>query len=609
MARMASTPLWQRLLLAAGSVILTALLLEIATRLFVPPPVPVSLEDGVYVSQLALVTGRDTVQQVEGRPLPVEKRAGEIRVFVFGESSLEGAPWGYAGSPATMLHDHLAASLPGRDITIVNMGRGAGTTMDSYYFLVSIARFSPDFIVFYQGGNDFFNIDRERCAPVLHPWIYAAYRGLVEHSRFLWTARAIGPSILARRMPPRGEQAGRSDVAGYCDPGAGFEAWTDILVRTAKKTGAQVIVSTSVENPLHAHERTAPWGTAQATSLAGKTEAYRRVLSCILEDGCDRVEAMRRERDDEHASWVQTRGDAWRRTAAAAGVPAIDFAAYLAAHAEGGLRPPLFAEEVHLALEGYWWLSWLWSQELGAMIGGGTFDATTAGLPPAFPSERYLASVARGSTEVMACTMLHCADTYVRMNRLLIAATLLRSAVALDVDAPGGAAESPTGRAAQLFLGGMRRDLGMDPGLPPSLGAELGGRSLDELGRALREQPSCRSLARRAGPAERALLAPLSTGATLGGWTVSRINAVHDGAITIVVERGSSRVELHVALDGPGGPPPPAVAGRYATFYTAATNDNAEGARLCGVLAAVIEKNGAAPTPPGMTEMKVGPGP
>jgi hypothetical protein len=61
-----------------------------------------------------------------------------------------------------MLHDHLGASLPGRDVTVVNMGRGAGTTMDSYYFLATIARLSPDFIVFYQGGNDFFTPARNR---------------------------------------------------------------------------------------------------------------------------------------------------------------------------------------------------------------------------------------------------------------------------------------------------------------------------------------------------------------------------------------------------------------------------------------------------------------
>jgi hypothetical protein len=604
-------PLWIRLLLAAASVMLTALVLEGATRLLVPPPAPVWLRGGVYVSQLPLVTGRDTVERVEGRPLPEEKRPGEIRVFVFGESSVAGNPWGYAGSPATMLHDQLVATWPGRDVTIVNMGRSAGTTMDSYYFLASIARFSPDFIVFYQGGNDFFNIDRERCMPARHPWLHAMYRGLVERSRFLWTARAIGPSLLAERLPPRGEKAGRGDVAGFCDPREGFQAWTDVLVTTAKRTGAQVFVTTSVQNPLSAHEDPVPWGVERATGLAGRSESYRRILACLLEDGCDVVEALRREQADEqtHGAWVRSRGEAWQRSAAEAGVPAVDFAAYLDQHAAGGLRPALFVEDMHLSLEGYWWLSWLWARQLDAMIGGGSFDATTAGLPPAFPAARYLDAVAGGSPAVMACTLLHAADAYVRRNRLLVAATLLRSAVALDVDAPGGVAASQAGRAAQLFLGAMRRDLGMDPALPPAQRDDLGSRSLDDLGRLLRDQPSCTSAGppaeptRPAGPAELALLAPLATGATLGGYRVSEIDAVRGGVITAAVARDDSRIELLVALAGPRGPPPPAVAGRYAIFYVTRGSSEADASRLAAALAAVIEKNVAAPTPPGMTGM------
>ena len=73
-------PLWQRLLLAAGSVLTTALLLEGATRLLVPPPAPVALQEGVYVTPLPLVTGRDTVAIVRGQPLPEAKRPGEIRI-------------------------------------------------------------------------------------------------------------------------------------------------------------------------------------------------------------------------------------------------------------------------------------------------------------------------------------------------------------------------------------------------------------------------------------------------------------------------------------------------------------------------------------------------
>ena len=101
---------------------------ELSTRLLVAPPAPILLRDGIYVSQLPLVSGRDTVAWLSGGdhpPLSTAKRDGEIRIFVFGESSVQGSPWEYPGSPPTMLYDQLHSRFPGRDLTVVNMGRGA----------------------------------------------------------------------------------------------------------------------------------------------------------------------------------------------------------------------------------------------------------------------------------------------------------------------------------------------------------------------------------------------------------------------------------------------------------------------------------------------------
>ncbi|MDI1445230.1 hypothetical protein [Polyangium sp. 6x1] len=106
---------------------------------------------------------------------------------------------------------------------------------------------------------------------------------------------------------------------------------------------------------------------------------------------------------------------------------------------------------------------------------------------------------------------------------------------------------------------------------------------------------------RPAGPAELALVAPLAPGDTLDGFTVREILAVQDGVLTLVCAKDRALVRLSVALAADGGPAPPAVAGKYAVFYSARGSDPAVGERLAKALAAILEKHPDVPVPPGMT--------
>lgn len=109
---------------------------------------------------------------------------------------------------------------------------------------------------------------------------------------------------------------------------------------------------------------------------------------------------------------------------------------------------------------------------------------------------------------------------------------------------------------------------------------------------------------RPAGPAERALVAPLAEGSALDDYEVREIHAVGpEGAMQVVCAKGRSVVRLSVALLTPAteeGPEPPAVAGRYAIFYSLRGASPEEGERLARALAEVLSKNDAAPAPPGM---------
>jgi hypothetical protein len=495
----------KRLLLSALSFLFTFLLLEGVVRLLGLPRAPVLLREGIYVSQLPMVTGRDTVPSVTGSPLPASKRPGELRVFVFGESSVEGGPWAYGASPPSMLHDHLRAILPQRDFTVVNMGRGASTMMDAYYFLVSIEAYAPDYIIFYQGSNDLFHTDRERCAPALHPRAHGAWRWLVERSRLLWAARALGPRAYTKLRPQTSGRTGSSPGHAFgqdqqpgdlCDVTTGFPAWTDLLVSTAKAMGARVIVTTPVENPLR-------WPDDNARSLSVQSEPYQRLLSCALTDDCDIVATWRAVRDTPTFTWdrLAPRRRAWRDTARERGARFVDFAGSMERDAEGGLRPPIFAEEVHLSLEGNWRLSWLWATELRSLVEGSPSPGLAA-PPPAVDERHYLSETARYSHQgTGACILLRCADRYVRLNMRVLAGELLREAVRVDAPAPGAAAPSRAGATAQLLLGKLRRDAGLDPGLPPALAARLSGLDLAGITRELQRYGDCSTLADPAAPA------------------------------------------------------------------------------------------------------------
>src|SRR5262249_7626450 len=94
--------------------------------------------------------------------------------------------------------------------------------------------------------------------------------------------------------------------------------------------------------------------------------------------------------------------------------------------------------------------------------------------------------------------------------------------------------------------------------------------------------------------------------ALVPGWTVREIRALQDGTFRVVCaeDGGHGRVGLEIALREDDGPPPPAMAGRFAIFYAArrAPPDVAE--QLATALAKVIEKNKGAAPPPGLTAFR-----
>jgi hypothetical protein len=472
----------------------TFLVLELVTRSILPLRAPVHLRDGIYISQFPLVSGRQNVSEyVDVEELPIEKEPGEIRIFVFGESSVQGSPWDIDGSAPTMLYDQLHKKLPGKHITVVNMGRGSAVMRDSYYFLEGIREYGPDFVVFYQGGNDFFNTELELCLPAKMPAVDHAWRWLVRHSRFVWAYQALGRFYFVRLLNRRTNVVAPGGGGGWswsCED-AGFPTWTDLLVRTAQDTGARVIVTTPVENPLRAAEgsENVQWGLDKPVTFDGRDERYRRLVGCIVTEGCDVAEAWHREgyalRD-----WVHVRDDAWRETARRRGVHLIDFEGYLQTELDGGLHGSVFQEELHLTFEGYWLLASLWQRELAPMIDQASPPAGTT-FPQRFDRAAYVNAWSQEGRRSPSCRLLECAATYVRMNQLVHAADLLRAGLREERVAPGAPATTRAGLTEQLALAWLRRRLGLPAAFPQPIEARVDGLSFEALMKGMRDHPDC----------------------------------------------------------------------------------------------------------------------
>lgn len=447
------------LALVAASTVLTVVAVEGMARLWVSVPPPVRLRDGVFVSGLPLINGHPSCRwtpTVTGDPLPLARRPDELRVFVFGESSVQGSPWDYPGSPATMLRDQLRELLPGRSVTVVNMGRSCSSMMDSYYYLLSVASYKPDVVIFYQGSNDRFDVDNERCLPVNRPALHAGWRFLAGHSRAFWAARAMSPQALRRRenkaltgpVPPGKPR---------CDPDAAFSRWTRILVGTAQDLGAQVIVTSPVRNPVLPLELKAwsPQPSPMAALIKNAGEPYRKTLRCELAPACDPSQAIQAAIPDA-AREIEDRAAAWETTAASQGARFVDFRARLSRAAPRGESVgQFFVGETHLTLEGYWLLSSLWAGAVADMLSAG---APPPANPPRPMTRRYEDDLKAHGSRIE--DIFHREGlAYLRARMPLLAVPSLKRAASLQVT------------DAQLILARLRLDVGLPPAVPGSLKA------------------------------------------------------------------------------------------------------------------------------------------
>ena len=363
--------LGRKLALALGATLVTLVGLEIAAS-FVPSRfAPRRLRDGIYLSTLPLATGLAAPQfDIEagslGEPLSEDKPEGQVRVFVFGESSVAGTPYGPAGSAPTALHDALVRALPGRDVVVVNMGRPASVIVNTYYNLLFIERYAPDVVVFYLGINDGVSPRAEGCWAGEHELLHGIWRGLVEHSQLLWVTRSLGPAALWRESITG---SGSSEDGGSCSTRT-FGFWADLVVARARDMGAQVVAATPVRSEAYALED--PEAKIDGVPFEGKSALYLDLLACAVTETCDLTARFLDAMSDAPKALADGRrfnlevldelGDAWRSAAEAHGARLVPFRHVLAEASPGGilLSGRWFSDEVHLTHRGYVFLARAW---------------------------------------------------------------------------------------------------------------------------------------------------------------------------------------------------------------------------------------------------------
>lgn len=99
--------------------------------------------------------GTRVVRHGDRTPFLAIKPANGFRVFVLGESSVEGVPYGPQYAFAAYLERRLRAALPQRKVEVVNCGVSAIGSWHLRRIAREVVAYQPDLVLVYAGHNDF----------------------------------------------------------------------------------------------------------------------------------------------------------------------------------------------------------------------------------------------------------------------------------------------------------------------------------------------------------------------------------------------------------------------------------------------------------------------
>jgi len=133
------------------------------------------------------------------REFPVHKAPGTFRIFVIGESSAEGVPYGTDLAFSTWLERRLQAQAPQRHWEVVNAAVAGAQSWSMLTVVRDVARYEPDLLVVYLGHNEV----GTRFSPSERRWLDPrrfTLRGFVTGTRLYRVLASVLPEFPATRQ-------------------------------------------------------------------------------------------------------------------------------------------------------------------------------------------------------------------------------------------------------------------------------------------------------------------------------------------------------------------------------------------------------------------------
>ncbi len=187
-----------------------------------------------------------------------EKTPATYRIFVQGESTTEGYPYGFGASVAGMLQQRLQRTFPERKIEVITTAMSAVNTYTLLDFSGEILEQHPDAVVIYVGHNEYvgllgvasgFSVGRRR--PIVLAHLGLKNLRLLQWARHLWLAskpakppqgdRTLMATIVAEQRIPYGSPLYRRGLEQY-------RANLRALLRRYRRAGVPVFIGTVVSN-------------------------------------------------------------------------------------------------------------------------------------------------------------------------------------------------------------------------------------------------------------------------------------------------------------------------------------------------------------------------
>jgi len=299
---------------------------------------------------------------------PASKAPGTLRIFVQGESSAAGFPYGRFASPGALLHQRLQRAYPEREIEVINTGMAAVTSYVLLDFADEIIARQPDAVVVYAGHNEYLGIGGvgSSLASASSPALARAIARLRRLHLYRALERGLGSlgsgtdplaaregtlmsRVVAERSIPLGSPLYERGLAQ-------FRGNLDRLLARYQAAGIPVFIGTLASN----ERDQAPFASGDDPVDSARARFERgRALEAAGDYAAARIEYLAaKDRDELRFRAPEAFNDVIRASASAHGATVVDVQGALAAASSNGIiGAEIMLEHVHPNVEGYFRLA------------------------------------------------------------------------------------------------------------------------------------------------------------------------------------------------------------------------------------------------------------